>query len=131
MRFCRAQLEGLAARAPTARGRFKDAMTGSAARDTATRRQMPARDVIPIAADQRRPAAVTQSRLPIWIVNVAGIDVAKANTARDLPSHPQGFPRGRRTIRHLPVRMKCREVQRHVWTKMTNQPIALCFDFRS
>src|SRR6516162_6711366 len=132
MRFCRAQLERLAARTPTARGRLKEAMTGSAASDTATvRRQLPPGDVIPITANQQRPAAVTQSRLPIWIVNITGIDVAKTDFARDLPRHPRGFRWGRRTIHHLPIRMKRREVQRHVWTKMTDQPIALCFDFRS
>src|SRR6516164_5453222 len=76
---CRAHFERHATRAPAARGRFKDAMTGSAASDTATvRRQMPPRDVIPITANQKRPAAVTQSRLPIRIVNITGIDVAKA-----------------------------------------------------
>src|SRR5215471_14112141 len=132
MRFCRAQLERLAARTPTARGRLKEAMTGSAASDAATvRRQMPPRDVIPITANQQRPAAVTQSRLPIRIVNVAGIDVAKAGTPRDLSRHPQGCRRRWRTIRHLPVRVKRREVQRHVWTKMTDQPIARRFNFRA
>ena len=34
-------------------------------------------------------------------------------------------------IGHLPVRVKRREVQRHVWAKMTHRPIALCFNFRS
>src|SRR5215468_256264 len=107
-------------------------MTGSAASDAATvRRQMPRGDVIPIAADQQRPAAVTQSRLPIRIVNITRIDVAKADTACDLPRDPQGFRWGWRTVHHLPVRMKRGEMQWHVWTKMTDQPIALCFDFRS
>src|SRR5215469_236201 len=129
---CRAHLERHATRAPAARGRFKDAMTGSAASDTATvRRQMPPRDVIPITADHQCPAAVTQSGLPARIVNITRIDVAKTDFARDLPRHPQSFRWGRRTIHHLPIRMKRREVQRHVWTKMTDQPIALCFDFRS
>src|SRR5262249_38830116 len=116
--YSRAQLEGLAARAPTARGRFKDAMPGSAAMETPTRTQIPARDVIPIPANQRRPAAVTQSRLPVRIVNIARIDVAMTDAACDLPRHPQSFRRRRRTVHHLPVRMKRREVQRHVWTKM-------------
>src|SRR5215469_13941496 len=107
-------------------------MTGSAASYAATvRRQMPARDVIPITANQQRPTVVTQSRLPARIVNITRIDVVKTDIARDLPRHSQGFWWGRRTIHHLPIRMKPREVQRHVWTKMTDQPIALCFDFRS
>ena len=42
--------------------RLKDAVTGSAARCAATvRRQMPPRDVIPIAPDQQRAAAVAKS----------------------------------------------------------------------
>src|SRR6516225_8036798 len=132
MRFCRAQLERLAARTPTARGRLKEAMTGSAASDTATvRRQLPPGDVIPITANQQRPAAVTQSRLPIWIVNITGIDVAKAGIPRDLSRHPQDCRRRWRTIHHLPVRVKRRKVQRHVWPKMTDQPITLCFNFRA
>src|SRR5262249_35352793 len=132
MRFRRPQLERQAARTPAAGGRLKDAMTGSAASDAASvRRQTPPRDVIPITADQQRSAAVTQSRLSIRIVNITRIDVAKADTAGDLPRQPQGFRWGWRTIRHLPVWMKRREMQRHVWTKMTDQPIALCFDFRS
>jgi hypothetical protein len=92
---------------------------------------MPSRDVIPIAADQQCAAAVTKSRLPVRIVNVAGIDVAKAGTARDLLRRAQGFRRRRRAVHHFPVRMKRREVQRHVGARMIDQPIALCFDFRS
>src|SRR4029077_9790208 len=100
----------------------KDAMTGSAASEAATvSRQMPPSDVIPITADQQRPAAVTQSRLPVRIMNITRIDIAKADGARDLPRHPQGLLWGCRMICHLPVRMKRREVQRHVWTKMTDQ----------
>src|SRR5215472_14662658 len=113
--YSRAQLERQAAGTPAAWGGFKGAMTGSAASDAATvRRQMKPRDVIPITANQQRPAAVTQSRLPIRIVNVAGIDVAKAGTPRDLSRHPQRCRRRWRTICHLPVRVKRREVQRHV-----------------
>src|SRR5215469_12201473 len=105
--YSRAQLERQAAGTPAACGGFKGAMKGSAESDAATvRRQMPPRDVIPITADQQRSAAVTQSRLPIRIVNITRIDVVKADTARDLPRHPQGSRWGWRTIRHLPVRMK-------------------------
>src|SRR5262252_25528 len=61
---------------------------------------------------------VAKSRLPSRIVNIAGIDVAMTDAACDLPRHPQSFWRRRRTVHHLPVRMKRREVQWHVWTKM-------------
>src|SRR5205823_13808326 len=120
MQFCCAQLEWQAARTPASCGRLKDAATGSAASDAATvRRQMPLGNVIPIAADQQRAAVVAKSRLPSRIVNIAGIDVTMTDAARDLPRHPQNFRRRRRTVHHLPVRVKRREVQWHVWTKMT------------
>lgn len=88
VRFRCSQPDRLTACTPLAGRRFKHTMAARTTLGTsAVRRQMPRCDVIPVAADERRAAGVTMRGLPRGIVNIAGIDIAKARVQRDPPCH--------------------------------------------
>src|SRR5436190_18622462 len=106
-------------------GLVEDARAGrSAARATAIDGDIPPGEVIPITLDQRGAALMTIGALAGGIVDVAGIDVAQAVLAADAPRHAQRGGWGRRLLAHLPVRMKCGEMQGHIWTEMLHDPAA-------
>jgi len=66
-------------------------MAARAAFDTpAVRGQMPRGDVIPIAPDEHRAAAMTMGSLASGIVDIASVDIAKARFDRDFPCITQG-----------------------------------------
>ena len=84
--------------------------------------KMPCRDVIPIAGNEDRAASVTVGSLPRRIVNVAGIDVMQPCIRCDPSRFAQRVRWCRRSVGQLPIRMKGREVERHVGP----ESIALC-----
>ena len=75
---------------------------------------MPCRDVIPIAGNEDRAASVTVGSLPRRIVNVAGIEVMQPCIRCDPSRFAQRVRWCRRSVGQLPIRMKGREVERHV-----------------
>src|SRR5437660_7892457 len=76
----------LTARTPLARHRLKHSAAVRTALDTsAVRRQLPRRDVIPIAADQHGAAGMTMGGLAGGIANIAGIDVINTCIHGDPP----------------------------------------------
>jgi hypothetical protein len=101
--------------APLASYSFKYTMAARTTLGTsAVRRQMPRRDVAPVAADQYRTAGVTMGALAGWIVNIAGVDITKTCVHGDPPRHVQRLRQCRWPVHQFPVRMEGREVQRHV-----------------
>src|SRR5262249_41254476 len=77
------------------------------------RRQTDAcRNAVPVAADQRVAARMTMGGLTGRIMNIAGIDIAKACIRGDPPRRAQRLRWCRWMIHQLPVRMKGREMQR-------------------
>ena len=90
----------------------------------------PGRQLIPVAADQERTAARTPGARSVKIVNVACVDVVQSV----LESYParslQGRRRRRGFVPHLPVRMKCREVQRYIRAQVFDYPPSHLVDFR-
>src|SRR5438132_14436254 len=66
--------------------------------------QIPSRELVPIAPDQRCLAAVTVRTLALWIANIAGVDVAQPGLRSDAERHAQRSGRRRRRLQHLPVR---------------------------
>src|SRR5262249_57513029 len=116
----------LAARAPMPMRRIEDAGAGRATFATApVCRQVPSGEVIPIAADEHRATTMAVSALPHAVVDIAGIDVTKTGLERDAPRCLERLRRRPRGIQHLPVRMKGREMQRHVGTEAIHHPAAL------
>src|SRR2546430_5201973 len=91
--------------------------------------KMPCRDVIPIAANKDRAAMVTVGGLARGVVNIAGIDVMQACIRCDPARFAQRLRRCRWSVGQLPVRMKGREVERHVRPESIHHPDALCFNF--
>ena len=101
----------LTAWTPLASRGFKHAMAARTTFGTsAVRRQMPRRDVVPVAADQQGVAAVTMCSLTSRIVDIASIDIAKACIHGDAPRHAQRLHWCRQGVHQLPVRMEGREM---------------------
>jgi hypothetical protein len=121
---------GLAAPAPASVPGVEHAGAGRAAVDAvAVRGEIPLREIVPVAADEGRAAAVAIGALARAIVDIAGIDVTQTRFHRDAPRRLQRRRRRRRRVRHLPVGMKGGEVQRHVGAEMLHHPAALRLDF--
>jgi hypothetical protein len=119
----------LAATTPAARICFKDASTKCAAFSAAAvSGKMPCRDVIPIAANEDRATGATVGSLARGIVNIASIDVTEARIRRDPSRFAQRRRRCWRSGGQLPVRVKGREVERHVSPKSINDPGTLCLN---
>jgi len=94
------------------------------------RRQTDAcRNAVPVAADQRVAARMTMGGLTGRIMNIAGIDIAKACIRGDPPRRAQRLRWCRWMIHQLPVRMKGREMQRRVGAEPIHYPGALRFNF--
>src|SRR6516162_6954868 len=123
--------DGLAAPAPRPVPGVEHAGARRAAVDAAAvGGEIPRREIVPVAADEGGAAAVAIGALARAIVDVAGVDVTQTRLQRDAPRRLQRRRRRRRRVHHLPVRMKGREVQRHVGAETLHHPAALRLDFR-
>jgi len=128
--FRRSEPHRLTARTPAAGICFKNTVTARPAFvATPVSGKMPCRDVIPIAANEDRATRMTVGSLARGVVNIAGIDVMEARIRCDPPCFAQRLGRCRRSVGQLPVRMKGREVERHVGPESIHHPGALCFNF--
>ena len=109
--------------APAARRVVEDAgASGAAALAAAVARKVPGRDLIPAPTDHARPASVAIGALRCLVVNVAGVYVAEAHAAGNVPRRHERRRRGRRPVEHLPVGVEGREMERHVRTEMLEDP---------
>jgi len=109
--------------APAARRVVEDAgASGAAALAAAVARKVPGRDLIPAPTDHARPASVAIGALRCLVVNVAGVYVAEAHAAGNVPRRHERRRRGRRPVEHLPVGVEGREMERHVGTEMLEDP---------
>src|SRR5262249_5322223 len=93
------------------------------------RGQMPSAELVPVASDQQRLAAVAIGALAFRVANVAGADVTQTGLDADAARHAQRRWRRRRLVAHLPVGMKGGEVQRHVGPQVLDNPAAERFHF--
>src|SRR5438132_9854510 len=64
--------------------------------------QIPSRELVPIAPDQQCLAAVTVRTLALWIVNIAGVDIAQPGLRSDAARHAQPSGTRRTRLQHLP-----------------------------
>src|SRR5215510_4500438 len=91
--------------------------------------QIPSGHVVPIAANQHCTTSITVSSLTYGVVNIPCKDVMKARIHGYLACSLQRLRWCRRNIPHFPIRMEGREMQRHIGTKMVQQPGTLRIDF--
>ena len=91
--------------------------------------KIPCREFVPVATDQHRATHVTIGGLSFRIVDVSSVHVTNTRLGRDA-SRPSERFRGRwRSVHHLPIRMECREMQRHVGAEAIHNPGTLRFNF--
>src|SRR5215469_4491544 len=91
--------------------------------------KIPRREFVTVTTDQHRTTHMAVGGLAPGIVNVSSVHVANTCFRRD-PSRPSERLWGRwRRVQHLPIRVECREVQRHVGAKAIVNPGTLRFDF--
>src|ERR1700694_1835883 len=88
------------------------------------------KDLVPVAHDQRLRAAGTEGRAALEVVHVAGIDVVQTFGERDVARAAQRRRGGAGDVGHLVVGMESSEVQRHVGSELTRDPLALGLDLR-
>src|SRR5437588_7716845 len=94
----------LTAAAPAAGPAVEHAGTGCCASlATTVGGEIPFVEVVPVAADQHRPARMAIRALTGRIVDVACVDVAQPVLLGDAARHAQRGGRGRRRLPHLPV----------------------------
>src|SRR5215469_15915731 len=121
---------GLTTGAPSSVNGLEHAGTARAAFNAcAISGKIPRREFVTVATDQHRTTHMAVGGLAPGIVNVSSVHVANARLRRDA-SRPSERLRGRRRrVQHLPIRVECREVQRHVGAEAIDNPGTLRFDF--
>src|SRR5918996_180130 len=80
-------------------------------------------DLVPVAADEHRPAPRARGRIALWVVNVAGVDVPQSGGQRDPSRAAKGFPRRARNLEHLEVGMESGEVDRNIDAEIVRHPL--------
>src|SRR5665647_471392 len=86
-------------------------------------------DLVPVAHDQRRPAARAKGGIALLIVDIAGIDILQTFAQGDIPGAYQGAHRRGRNVRHLVIRVERRKMQRHIHAELLSDPLAHGGDF--
>src|SRR5208337_1665741 len=76
--------------------------------------ERPGGDLVPVTADNACATGVTIGALPRLIMNIARVNVAQPGALRNFTCKSERGGRCSRHIAHLPVRMKCREMERHI-----------------
>src|SRR2546429_2641978 len=84
--------------------------------------QLPFAELVPVALDEAGVTARAPGAASLPVVHVAGVDVVQAVGERDVTGASQRRGRRARLIQHLPVRVKRREVQRHVGAEPVCDP---------
>src|SRR5581483_6362032 len=85
--------------------------------------EMPRGQHVPVAPDELGVAMVAIGGTAVFIVDIAGIDVAQAVFHRDAPRAHERRGRGRRDVGHFPIRVKRREVPRHFRAQILDRPL--------
>lgn len=126
-----AKLDRHPPRPPRAAALFENAgASRAAASATAFVVKRPGGDYIPVATDDAGAAGMAVSTLPRLVVSIARINVAQAGALRDLSRTRERGGRRRRRVTHLPVRMKRREMQRHIGAEPAHDPFGERSDLR-
>ena len=101
-------------------------MTGnpvSAFRAAASGIQAPAAKLVPVTLYQQISASRTPGAASFTVMDVARVDIVQSLVTGDPPRAGQGRRRRRRGIQHLPVRVKGREMQRHLGSEVVEYPL--------
>src|SRR5438876_771199 len=118
-----------ASRAPIAALLFENAGDFVTARSATAVFKIPLTELVPIALDEQLTATGTPRATAIAIVDISSVNVMQTFRARDL-SRARKRRRGRmRFIKHLEIRMKCREMPRHIRPQIFDEPFRRAMQF--
>lgn len=87
------------------------------------RRHAIQKNAVPVSRDQRIAAVCTRGRSTLGVVDITGVDEFKAFTDCNGARASKRLRRRRLKVIHLPVRMKCGEMQRYRVAKFAADPL--------
>ena len=121
---------GVTTGAPSSVNGFEHAGTACAAFNTcAISGEIPRGEFVTVATDEHHTAHMAVGGLAPGIVNVSSVHVANTRIRRDASRSSERLRGCWRCVHHPPIRVECREVQRHVGTEAIDNPGTLRFDF--